>query len=295
MFNKRIKKSVLAILCAAAMAASTGCATNAGNTQNQSAEAAVEGQSTGGPAEDQSAAAATEGQNADQNADQNQTAWNAFTDVPDDDSDEWKKTSLPKEETYYEHEVPVFDGELTESTITLRFYKEAPHVAYMEIGDYFDLLLGGGLDCKPEGEGRYTLTNKAGAKAEVDTVKGILTCGDLPSFENYCDAAANGEMSSFKDSNAPYLKLREVVYLDDPQPVELDFAGCGIALHGDDEKGEVWFPVSILGTFLSDIAQNTVTFNGENLYVCRQVKGYNQDDRYYDTKYMNGVTDGKAS
>ena len=294
MFNKRIKKSVLAILCAAAMAASTGCATNAGNTQNQIAEAAVEGQSTGGPAEDQSAAAATEGQNADQNADQNQTAWNAFTDVPDDDSDEWKKTSLPKEETYYEHEVPVFDGELTESTITLRFYKEAPHVAYMEIGDYFDLLLGGGLDCKPEGEGRYTLTNKAGAKAEVDTVKGILTCGDLPSFENYCDAAANGEMSSFKDSNAPYLKLREVVYLDDPQPVELDFAGCGIALHGDDEKGEVWFPVSILGTFLSDIAQNTVTFNGENLYVCRQVKGYNQDDRYYDTKYMNGVTDGKA-
>ena len=100
MFDKKIKRSVLAILCAAAMAASTGCATNAGNTQNQSAEAAVEGQSTGGPAEDQSATAAPEGQNADQNADQNQTAWNAFTDVPDDDSDEWKKTSLPKEETY---------------------------------------------------------------------------------------------------------------------------------------------------------------------------------------------------
>ena len=122
MFNKRIKKSVLAILCAAAMAASTGCATNAGNTQNQNAEAAVEGQSTGGPAEDQSATAAPEGQNADQNADQNQTAWNAFTDVPDDDSDEWKKTSLPKEETYYEHEVPVFDGELTQGSAPCRLY-----------------------------------------------------------------------------------------------------------------------------------------------------------------------------
>lgn len=307
MLNKRIRKTLLAIICAATTAAAAGCGGNAGNTQNQTAEAAPEGQTVVAEAEEQTADPAVEDRNSDtaenDSADSviegdaqtgDNTARDAFTDVPDEDSDEWKKTSKPKEEVYYEREVPVFDGELTGETVALRFYQEAPHVAYMEAGDYFDLLLGGGLECRAEGEGRYTLINKAGAEAEVDTVKGTMRVADLPAFENYYDAAMNGKMSSFKDSDAPYLRMREVVYLDDPQPVEFDFAGCGIALHGDDEKSEVWFPVSLLGTFLSDIAQNTVTFNGGQLYICRQKKGYSQNNQYFDTRYFNGITNGEA-
>ena len=46
---------------------------------------------------------------------------------------------------YTVRDVKIFDGELTDRTIPLRFYKEAPHVAYMGIREYFDLMLGGGL------------------------------------------------------------------------------------------------------------------------------------------------------
>ena len=46
---------------------------------------------------------------------------------------------------YAVRDVKIFDGEPTDRTIPLRFYKEAPHVAYMGIREYFDLMLGGGL------------------------------------------------------------------------------------------------------------------------------------------------------
>ena len=127
---------------------------------------------------------------------------------------------------YEEKTVQIFQGELTDRTTTLRFYDEAPHVAYMGIREYFDLMLGGGLNVEEQGDGRYLLTNAAGAQAEVDTAKGVVSANDMPAFENYLEKAGEGERSSFKDSEAPYLRLRELVYLDAPERVEMDLGGC---------------------------------------------------------------------
>ena len=374
MINPKRKKMIAAVLCAAIAAASLGCASNAGSTSNGAAVgntgSVSAAENTGGDAAAGNAgsvADAEENTSGEENAEATrgeetaeatrgeETAEATSAEKPEESAVTAEtKDSGAEEALYEEREVPVFDGNLTEKTVKLRFYSEAPHVAYMDIGDYFDLLLGGGLQCEPQGEGRYLLTNRSGATAEVDTVKGVMRIEDLPSFENYYDAAQKGEMSSFKDSDAPYLRLREVVYLDDPAPVEFDFAGCGIKLYGEeaaagaqtdetpagfqedeapagaqtdetpagaqtdetpaaaqtdaagpqtgdssaatqtDAAAAVWFPVSILGTFLSDIAQNTVTFNGEKLYICRQKDGHSQDGRYFDTEYINGVTNGEA-
>ena len=192
---------------------------------------------------------------------------------------------------YEEKTVQIFQGELTDRTTTLRFYDEAPHVAYMGIREYFDLMLGGGLNVEEQGDGRYLLTNAAGAQAEVDTAKGVVSANDMPAFENYLEKAGEGERSSFKDSEAPYLRLRELVYLDAPERVEMDLGGCGITLYG--EKDEVYFPVSVLTTWLTDIAQNTVSYNGRYLYVCCPKTGSEQDRSYYHTEYYDGIVSGK--
>lgn len=191
---------------------------------------------------------------------------------------------------YEEKNVPVFNEKLTDQTVPLRFYSEAPHVAYMGIRQYFDLMLGGGLVLQEDGEGIYTLTNAAGAKANVDTAKGIVSIEDMPSFVNYYQEAYAGRAGSFKDSMAPYLKLREVVYEGDPAPVEFDLGSLGIAVYGDGD--DVWLPVSVLTSWLSDIAQNRVVYNGRFLYMCRESNAYAQDNSCFDTEYYDSILTG---
>ena len=201
----------------------------------------------------------------------------------------------PLEETvtdeYTQKSVFIFRESLTDETADLRFYKEDPDVAYMGIREYFDLMLGGGLTVQDNGDGTYTLTNAAGAAAQVDTEKDIVAIEDLPAFENYYEEAQKGSAGSFKDSDAPYLRLREVVYEGDPEPVEFDFGGLGIEICGDGE--EVWFPVSILTTWLTDIAQNRLTYNGKYLYKFSGESSYTRDLEYFDTEYMDGVLQGQ--
>ena len=192
---------------------------------------------------------------------------------------------------YTVRDVKIFDGELTDRTIPLRFYKEAPHVAYMGIREYFDLMLGGGLTVADHGDGTFTLTNTNGAKADVDTVKGIVTMEDMPAFDNYLEDAKAGVQSSFKDSPAPYLRLREVVYEGEPEPVTFDFGALGIAIYDDEE--DVWFPVSILSSWFTDIAQNRLTYNGKYLYKFSGESSYTRDLEYFDTEYMDGVLQGQ--
>ena len=192
---------------------------------------------------------------------------------------------------YAARDVKIFDGEPTDRTIPLRFYKETPHVAYMGIREYFDLMLGGGLTVADDGDGTFTLTNAAGATAAVDTVKGLVTMEDMPAFDNYLEDARKGVQSSFKDSPAPYLRLREVVYEGEPEPVTFDLGGLGISIYGDGD--DVWFPVSILSSWLTDIAQNRLAYNGKYLYKFSGESRYAENVEYFDTEYMDGILRGE--
>ena len=82
--------------------------------------------------------------------------------------------SIRDEDDFEEKAVKIFEWEPTDREVTLRFYKDAPNVPYMGIGEYFDLMLGGGLTVTEQPGGKYLLTNAADATAEVDTVNGIV-------------------------------------------------------------------------------------------------------------------------
>lgn len=191
---------------------------------------------------------------------------------------------------YTEKSVRIYRDTLTDDTAQIRFYNETPNVAYIGIREYFDLMLGGGLEVYNNGDGTYTLVNAQGGSARVDIEKGIVSSMDMPAFENYYADAQEGAASSFKDSPAPYLRLREVVYEGDPEPVEFDLGKLGIMIHADSE--EVWLPVSILTSWLTDIAQNIVVFNGNYLYISRGIPVYEMDEGCYSTDYIDSILTG---
>ena len=203
---------------------------------------------------------------------------------------QYRPLSVTETEKYTEKILPVIGTDSEERSTAVRFYKESPHVPYMGIGEYFDLMLGGGLNIRSEEDGTVTLTNAAGAQAVVDVARGTVSAQDMPAFENYLEEAREGKASSFKDSNARYLRLREVVYDGDPEPVQFELGKLGIELHAD--ENEVWFPVSILSSWLTDIAQNRVVCNGDCLYVLRDKSAYELDNEYYSTEYFGKILTG---
>ena len=93
------------------------------------------------------------------------------------------------EDDFEEKAVKIFEWEPTDREVTLRFYKDAPNVPYMGIGEYFDLMLGGGLTVTEQLGGKYLLTNAAGATAEVDTGNGIVA---IPMRQREANAALSG-------------------------------------------------------------------------------------------------------
>ena len=193
MISQNISKSILAIICAVTTAAAAGCSASPakpGQTTQveQTAEAEQDDSQTAEAEQDDSLTAEAvqdDSQAAGADWDAGQTA-EAAEETPEETEQEDPPIQTIETEAYIEKLVPVYDGQMTDMKVPLRFFKETPNVAYMGIGEYFELMLGGGLEVKPaEGEGdagKYILTNRSGASAEVDIEKGIMSIEDLPSF-----------------------------------------------------------------------------------------------------------------
>ena len=292
MIRKQIlaAKAVLAILCAS-LVLTTGCGgAHAANKQETdggevSGNAQIETDTTS-ETDKETAASADDSQSAEETG--------AAAEVPpleETVTDEYiQKTVHVCRENIPDGSAQADRKETSDDTAQIRFYKETPNVPYMGIREYFDLMLGGGLDVQDHDGRMYTLINAAGAEARVDDGRNTIEADNMPAFVNYYEAAKNGAASSFKDSAAPYLKLREAVYEGEPQAVSFNLGKLGIEIHGD--KDDVWFPVSILSSWLSDIAQNRVMCNGNALYVCRSKSPYEIDNGYYSTEYMDSILNG---
>ncbi|MBQ8054933.1 MAG: hypothetical protein IJ198_14200 [Lachnospiraceae bacterium] len=263
-------------------------AEGAEGSDQQAAQESAEGAEGSDQQAAQESAEGAEG--SDQQAGQSEPPEDSEAAPAQDLSETDSPLSVTETEEYTEKILKVVGAASEEQTAAVRFYKESPNVPYMGIGEYFDLMLGGGLTVKADGDGVYTLTNAAGAQAVVDIGKGTVSAQDMPAFENYFDEAREGKAGSFKDSDAPYLRLREVVYEDEPTPVVFELGKLGIALHADED--EVWFPVAILSSWLTDIAQNLVVCNGDRLYVCREKSAYEMDNGYFNTEYFDKILTG---
>lgn len=178
---------------------------------------------------------------------------------------------------YTQKDVPVFREELTKETISLRFYKETPNVAYVNVADFYALMLPkGSMDITAQDDGTYLLTSHTGANpstntgeglggtAVVDPAAGTLTSPNLPAFTNLMSLCQEGLDNVYYDAS-PYVRVAQVEYDKEPQPITLDFARYGIAIHADDEG--VYLPFQTTSAIFSDLANHYASYNGEKVYV----------------------------
>ncbi len=181
--------------------------------------------------------------------------------------------------TYEVKELPVFKGELTDETITVRFYDATPNVPYIGIGEYYNCVMKDSLDDDDEkmtvekkNDNTYILRSAHG-EAVVDPEKGLMSSDDMDSFTNLMCLIQKGMGNCYVDG-VPYVRVKEAQTTGDGH-VEYDLAKYNIKIYGDDK--DVYFPESTLSDIFTDLVYHYSVCNGETFYF-NCVNPSNQDN-----------------
>ncbi|MBR3494689.1 MAG: hypothetical protein IKH38_04610 [Clostridia bacterium] len=191
-----------------------------------------------------------------------------------------------------EAELPVWRGEPTEETAVLRYFDDAPEIPCIGFTAYCRLVLGENMTCVPGDEGCAVLRAASGALAVADPARGTLTVPDWPSFRNDLTPAREGRQGSFLDGGAGFVRVASVVYEGDPKPVCFDLARYGLPLHTDGD--EVWMPLSVTASMMTDVSIRYAVTNGRAVYVMAYESPLSVDPYYFDTPYFNGGVRSEA-
>lgn len=177
------------------------------------------------------------------------------------------KKEASGKESFEEKEIPVFKGELTDETITIRYYEASPHVPYIGIKEYYDCVIEDSLDgeetmsVKKNKDNTYSLKSAHG-EALVDVEKGVMTSDNMGDFTNLMCLIQEGMNKCYVDG-IPYARVKDTVITGDGS-AEYDFAKYNIKIYGDDE--DVYFPESTLSDIFTDMVYHYSVCNGETFY-----------------------------
>ena len=190
-----------------------------------------------------------------------------------------------------EQETKVYtDGEEA-GELTLRFYEDTPHVPYLGIGAYSQYLKDQPLTMKENGDGTYMLVNSIGEELICDPDAGVITVRDWDRFFDL-PLPLEDEAKGWKDSTVHYVRITNVEFEGEPEPVTLDFAKYGIRIYAD--KNDIYLPVSTLSNLMTDIATNHILYNGEKLFVQRVSIDGSLIEGLYDSDAIRAKIDGEA-
>lgn len=165
---------------------------------------------------------------------------------------------------YTDQTVGIFRKELTDETTTVRYYSDAPSIAYMSIADYYAIMLPGqAMQVASEGDGKYSLINACGS-ATVDVEAETLYSEDYSAFTNLMWQIQEGMDNIYLDGY-PFIQVLGAEYSKAPDPVTFRFGEYGIDLRADGEQ--VYFPLATLSDMFTNMDYLYSSFNGVNLYV----------------------------
>lgn len=193
------------------------------------------------------------------------------------------------EKGYVTQPTPVFRETLTGEKLDLRFYSTLPHVPYVEVSAYYNMLIPGReLTTRQTGYGVFLLQNPFG-QATVDVNRDTISSPDLMAFLNLMDQVQPGLDNVYLDG-LPFVRVEQVVYDRKPQPVTLSLGSYGIDLCTD--LGQVWMPLATLSDLFSDLHYHYTCWNGLNVYVNEDndlAPMYQRDPNYYDWMLSSGT------
>ena len=160
--------------------------------------------------------------------------------------------------SYKEVQTQVNDNGKATHTVTLRYYEDMPHVAYIGVSD-FEVLLSPNRSVRVDktAASQYKLTTNKGKTAKVNTADESMA------FDDYMGFVSIASMEEEDDDEQFYVRPKPLVYTPGAAPVTFDLKKYGIDLRGDGLM--VYVPLITLSDIYSDLYGKHVFFNGEKI------------------------------
>ena len=159
-------------------------------------------------------------------------------------------------------QVAVNDNGKTTNGVTLRYYEDMPHVAYIAVADFQKMLMPSKrISVSRTATSLYLLETSKGETALVNTAEESMTFDDYISFVSMDVVNAEGFVQD--DDELSYVREKPATYTPAAALVTFDLKKYGIDLRGDGQM--VYVPLSTLSDLYSDLGGNHVFFNGEKI------------------------------
>ena len=159
-------------------------------------------------------------------------------------------------------QVAVNDNGKTTNGVTLRYYEDMPHVAYIAVADFQKMLMPSKrISVSRTATSLYLLETSKGETALVNTAEESMTFDDYISFVSMDVVNAEGFVQ--EGDELSYVREKPATYTPAAALVTFDLKKYGIDLRGDGQM--VYVPLSTLSDLYSDLGGNHVFFNGEKI------------------------------
>ena len=151
----------------------------------------------------------------------------------------------------------VNDNGKSTTTVALRYYEDMPHVAYIAMSDFQNMLVPGkSIKVNKTAVSQYQLVTSKGETAMVNTAEESMTFDDYMSFVSL---SATDE----EDDELFYVREKPATYTPATASVAFDMKKYGIDLRGDGKM--VYVPLITLSDIYSDLGGKHVFFNGDKI------------------------------
>ena len=148
------------------------------------------------------------------------------------------------------------NGESTK-TVALRYYEDMPHVAYIAVADFQNMLVPGkSIRVNKTAASQYQLVTSKGETAQVNTAEERMTIDD---YMNFVSLSASDD----DDDALYYVREKPMEFTPAAASVTFDLKKYGIDLRGDGQM--VYVPLNTLSDMYSNLYGKHVFFNGEKI------------------------------
>ena len=155
----------------------------------------------------------------------------------------------------------VNDNGKSTKTVSLRYYDDMPHVAYIAVSDFQNMLVPSkSIKVSRTAASQYQLVTSKGETAMVNTAEESMTFDDYLSFVSLSATNVAGEV---EDDELSYVREKPMEYTPATASVTFDMKKYGIDLRGDGQM--VYVPLITLSDIYSDLDGKHVFFNGEKI------------------------------
>lgn len=154
------------------------------------------------------------------------------------------------------------EDNITEADV--RFYDDLPDIPYIRLTDFYSLLMADEkqMSVSESDDGVFTFTSATGASAVIDTDADTLYSDDFENFINTTMKKQDGADNVYYDGS-PFIRIGDVTYDKDPDPVNIDFSNYDIDLRAD--KDDIWLPVLTASDLFSGACMFQCVYDGSEL------------------------------